>query len=286
MNPPFDLRAARLRTAPPRTTALTFAEQALAVFHAVERQVDLPSPALPQLAVAAEPTLLDAARLARQARSRLGLPSGPVPNMVRLLEAHGVAVLSWEESFSHHGHRPIVLLNPARQDKARGRFDAARELGHLLLRGDGERALSIERPAAAFAAEFLAPAAELTADLPRRLDWPVLENLKRRWGISLGALITRAHQFGRLPEASYQRGLRQLTAWGLPERADLGPVEAAVLLSRALSVLGGGEGALRGLALDAGLPLAAVRRIVRAAGAGPERRAAVFELRSVLQPHS
>jgi Zn-dependent peptidase ImmA (M78 family) len=297
--PVIDLQTVRLKGLPSiggleRERALTFAQLALAVFLAVERQVDLPTPKLPTLDVPREPTVADAARLARQARLQLGLPTGPVPNMVRLLEAHGVAVVRldrddvlWMDAFSHHGHRPIVLLNPARQDKARSRFDAARELGRLLMQpGDApgsrwiehaERAEHPEQHAEAFAAEFLAPATEIADDLPRRLDWVALHHLKRRWGISLKALIVRAHLLGRLTDGSYQRGLRQLAARGQPEAGDLGPLETPVLLPRALSVLGG-AGALRGLALDAGLPLAAVRRVVRAAGADDEHPAVVLEL--------
>ena len=271
-------RSLRSTSALERERALAFAELALTVFAAVEEQVSLPEPSLPDLDVPPELTEPDAIGLAREARARIGLPTGPIPNMVRLLEAHGVAVLRLDhddlhrvDAFSHHGHRPIVLLNPAKQDKARSRFDAAHELGHLLMHHDtdpGSRL--IERQAQAFAAEFLAPAGELVDDLPTRLDWVVLHDLKRRWGISLQALLVHAHRLGRLTDGSYQRGLRQLTAWGLPERGALGPLEVPVLLPRALGFLGGAS-ALPGLAAATGLPPAAVRRIARAAGLDDER---------------
>jgi Zn-dependent peptidase ImmA (M78 family)/transcriptional regulator with XRE-family HTH domain len=278
-------RSLRATSALERERALAFAELALAVFIAVEQQVSLPMPALPQLDVPDELTGPDAARLAREARRQMGLPAGPVPNMVRLMEAHGVAVVRLDQddvrrvdAFSHHGHRPIVLLNPARQDKARSRFDAAHELGHLLMHHDtdpGSRL--IEQQAQAFAAEFLAPAAEIADDLPTRLDWVALHRLKRRWGISLKALVVHAHQLGRLTDGSYQRGLRQLTSWGLPERGSLGPLEVPVLLPRALEIIGGSRG-LPGVAVDAGLPLAAVRRIAWAAGLENDRPAVTVEL--------
>ena len=271
-------RSLRSTSALERERALAFAELALAVFVAVEQQVSLPAPTLPDLDVPPELTEADAVRLARQARERLGLPPGPVAHMVRLLEAHGVAVVRLDsddvrrvDAFSHHGHRPIVLLNPAKHDKARSRFDAAHELGHLLMHHDtdpGSRL--IERQAQAFAAEFLIPAAEIGDDLPGRLDWVVLHDLKRRWGVSLKALLVQAHVLGRITNGSYQRGLRQLTAWGRPERGGLGPLEAPVLLPRALAVLGGAR-ALPGLALDAGLPVEAVERVARAAGVNNER---------------
>jgi Zn-dependent peptidase ImmA (M78 family)/DNA-binding XRE family transcriptional regulator len=271
-------RSLRSTSALERERALAFAELALTVFAAVEEQVSLPEPSLPDLDVPPELTEADAVRLAQAARERIGLPPGPIPNLVRLLEVHGVAVLRLDhddlhrvDAFSHPGHRPIVLLNPAKQDKARSRFDAAHELGHLLMHHDtdpGSRL--IERQAQAFAAEFLAPAAEIADELPTRLDWVVLHDLKRHWGISLQALLVHAHRLGRLTDGSYQRGLRQLTTWGLPERGALGPLEAPVLLPRALALLGGSS-ALPGLAAATGLPLPAVRRIARAGGLDDER---------------
>jgi hypothetical protein len=68
---------------------------------------------------------------ARQARKAMGVAPGPVPNVVRLLESHGVAAAGLDENVSHRvdafshqqaahpylqmqGQRPLVLLNPAK----------------------------------------------------------------------------------------------------------------------------------------------------------------------------
>lgn len=64
------------------------------------------------------------------------------------------------------------------------RFDAAHELGHLVLHPDTEPGSKIvEQQAHAFASEFLMPAAEITHQLPRRIDWPTLHDLKQHWGL-------------------------------------------------------------------------------------------------------
>jgi Zn-dependent peptidase ImmA (M78 family)/transcriptional regulator with XRE-family HTH domain len=278
-------RSLRSTSALERERALAFAEIALAVFVAIEQHVRLPRPALPALDVPPDLTLTDVVGLARQARQHLGVAAGPVPNVVRLLEAHGVAVVRLDQddvrrvdAFSHHGHRPIVLLNPAKQDKARSRFDAAHELGHLLMHHDIEPGSRlVEQQAQAFAAEFLAPADEIAEQLPNRVDWVVLHDLKRRWGVSLKALVVRAHILGRFSDASSQRAMRQLAAWGWPEPGQLGALEAPVLLPRAIDLLGGPH-ALTDLAADAGLPLAAVQRIVRAGGAERVRPTVSLEL--------
>jgi Zn-dependent peptidase ImmA (M78 family)/transcriptional regulator with XRE-family HTH domain len=271
-------RSLRSTTALERERALSFGELALAVFTAVELHVELPAVVLPELEIPTDsPEDLDRAgieTLARQARDALGLAPGPVPHVVRLLEARGVAV-AWLEgasdkvdAFCHQqGCRPLVLLSSSKQDKARSRFDAAHELGHLLMHHDVEPGSRlVEQQAHIFAAEFLAPAAQIVDDLPGRLDWTVLHQLKRRWGISLKALVMRAHTLGRINTHTYQRGMQRLAMWGQPEPGPLGPPEVPVLLARAVELIGPRHEALALLAADAGLPLTEVERVWRACG--------------------
>ncbi|NUT46915.1 MAG: helix-turn-helix domain-containing protein, partial [Saccharothrix sp.] len=88
-------------------------------------------------------------------RSRWGIPHRPAPNVVHLLEAHGVRVFSLPQDcaaagpFScRHAGTPYVFLDPtAAPDQAR--FDAARQLGHLTGATDAH----------AFATAFLLPRA-------------------------------------------------------------------------------------------------------------------------------
>jgi Zn-dependent peptidase ImmA (M78 family) len=324
-----DLRAARGRAA--RRRALAFAEITLAVFLAVEHHVRLPRPALPDLDVPTHPTPQEVAELAHQARRHLGVPAGPVPNMVRLLEAHGVAVVRFDRhdlepdgfepgtagdgdehsrTFSHLGYRPVVLLDPAGQDKARSRFDAARELGQLLLHrptGAGLRragsgpaaggAMAQERTRL-FATEFLAPTPELAGELvpelpsPRRgegpaldgLTLPALHELKRRWGMNLGELLERAHTLGRIGADECRAARAQIERPGRPEPGPLGALEAPVLLPRAFDLLAGrGPGGLPDADLvltlsgEAGLPPDVVQHVVRAAGVVPLGAALALE---------
>ena len=271
-------RSLRSTTALERERALSFGELALAVFAVVELHVDLPPVRLPELDIAADAIEeLDRAgieALARQARALMDVGPGPAPNVVRLLEANGVAVVRLEEAsrkvdaFSHQqACRPLVLLTTGKGDKARSRFDAAHELAHLLIHHDVEPGSRlVEQQAHTFAAEFLAPGAEIVDDLPDRLDWTAFHKLKRRWGISLKALVMRAHNLGRITNSTYQRGMRQLATWGLPEPGALGPPEAPVLLFRAVDLLGPRGAALAQLAADSGLPISQVERVWRACG--------------------
>ena len=271
-------RSLRSTSALERERALSFGELALAVFTAVELHIELPVETLPELDIPADgPEGLDRAgieSLARQTREALRLGDRPVPHVVRLLETCGVAVVRLDsanekvDAVCHQqGSRPLVLLSPAKQDKARSRFDAAHELAHLLMHHDVEPGSRlVEQQAHIFAAEFLAPSGQLADALPDRLDWTVLHQLKHQWGVSLKSLVFRAHALGRITTHTYQRGLRQLSTWGLPEPGALGPSESPVLLPQAFELLGSLDEAIQLIAAEAGLPATEVERIWRAAG--------------------
>ncbi|MFC8239343.1 XRE family transcriptional regulator [Streptomyces chartreusis] len=235
-------RSLRATTQLQRDQAVAFGKIVWRLVTTVEHYVELPPAALPRLALPAEPSRADIAAVARDARDAMGVPSGPIPHVTRLLEAHGAVVLELPamskrvDAFSHwYGSRPLVFRNPAKNDKARSRFDAAHEAGHLVMHLDAEPGSRIiENQAHDFAAEFLMPSAEILAELPQRLDWEALYGLKRRWGTSLKALVYRAHALGAFRDTTYKRAMMMLSQHGDPEPCDLGPREAPLLLEKAV----------------------------------------------------
>jgi Zn-dependent peptidase ImmA (M78 family)/DNA-binding XRE family transcriptional regulator len=240
-------RSLRSTPAMSRDQALAFAELSLEVLTAIEDYVDLPEVSLPAIDGSSLRTEQRIAQAAAQARDGLGLAEGPVPHVVRLLEAHGVLVLRLPDELTDRrvdafstaaSSRPVVLLSPMKDDKARSRFDSAHELGHLLMHHDAEPGSKvIENQAHAFAAAFLTPADQVAEDLPRRLDWPAFHRAKRRWGVSLKALIYRAHSLKLISDAAYRRANVQLAEWGNPEPVPLGPPESPSLLGMAIAML-------------------------------------------------
>ncbi len=111
----------------------------------MERMFVLPQPNLPR-------PRTGPAELREQWR----MSSGPAPNMVQLLEYHGVRVFSADcaevGAFScWHNGTPYVFLDPTTTAE-RARFDAAAELGTLLGHDEPRE----------FAAEFLMPAGQLS----------------------------------------------------------------------------------------------------------------------------
>lgn len=266
-------RSLRATTHLEREQALAFGQFAWRLMEGIEKYAELPPGRLPQVMLPPDTGADDIAEAASQARACMGIGSGPVPHVVRLLEAHGTVVMLLPamsrrvDAFSHwYGSRPVVFLNPAKDDRARSRFDAAHELGHLVLHHDAEPGNRVvENQAQDFAAEFLTPREEITAELPRRLDWERLHEVKRRWGVSLKALVYRSRKLGVIGESTYRTGMITLAQWGDPEPGGLGPRESPVLLGRAIELLAGTGVGLDHLAADTGLATEIISEILRAA---------------------
>lgn len=214
----------------------------------IERYVQLPAIDLPtDLGVRPDDPVSTVERAAREARSALGLGTGPVPHVVRLLESRGVvctrlpAMTRRVFAFScEFPDRPVVVLSTERSHRAAGRFDAAHELGHLVLHHDEEPGThAVERHANVFASEFLAPSSEIADLLPSRVDWKRLMQLKETWGISMQALLYRARSLQVMPEHTYRRAVTELNrrGWRTQEPGDDGQAEEPILIRRALDLM-------------------------------------------------
>lgn len=171
------------------------------------------------------PTLgpgVDPEAAAQVVRAEWGLGEKPAPNMIHLLEAHGVRVFSLAQecrqvdafSFSHSA-QPFVFLNTQKSGE-HSRFDAAHELGHLVLHWHHElpQGRQAEREANRFASAFLLPAASLVSAAPR---YPTLKDLiaiKRPWKVSVAALTHRLYTLGAMSEWQYRSLFVELSRRG------------------------------------------------------------------------
>jgi Zn-dependent peptidase ImmA (M78 family) len=130
------------------------------------------------------------------------------------------------------------VLGTEKNDRARSRFDTSHELGHLVMHGQEIYGLKeIEQQANWFAAEFLMPTADIRDELPRRVDWQRLFELKQRWQVSLAALLMRARTLGTLTEAQYLTAIKTASArgWRRSEPIPLGEPERPTLLTAAIN---------------------------------------------------
>lgn len=243
------LRATRQRQ---RDQADAAAEHLYDLVDFLDRRLRLPAVDIPSHPLDAEQVSRKAVELVSlRVREDWALPVGPVSHVVRLLETKGVVVARLKDippevdAFSRWlDMRPIVLLSAAKQDKGRSRFDAAHELGHLVMHPEPEAGDRIrERQAHAFAASFLMPASEVELDLPRRLTrpehWEELFAARHRWGVSAAALLYRARELTVISEAVFRRAMTHLSKQGL-RRHDgdaLGAPEQPLLIQEALRSL-------------------------------------------------
>jgi len=186
---------------------------------------------------------------ARQVRQAFKLPGGPVQNTAETLEKHGILVIRLPldtadvDAFSLPFHdRPVVVLGTDKNDRARSRFDAAHELGHLVVHGDQIWGVKeVEHQAHEFAAAFLMPAEDIAGELPDRADWPALFQLKQKWQVSLAALLMRARTLGRMSENNYLTAIKAASArgWRRVEPVPLGRPEQPTCLKHLLATPAG-----------------------------------------------
>jgi Zn-dependent peptidase ImmA (M78 family)/transcriptional regulator with XRE-family HTH domain len=194
-------------TASQRHSAQASGSLALALHDWISRQFKLPETDVPRVGPGVDPETA-----AEIVRTEWQLGHQPVPNLIHLLEARGVRVFSLTQenrevdAFSVWLRQPFVFLN-TQKSAEHSRFDAAHELGHLVMHGHHQipQGKEIEREANQFAAAFLMPAADMLARAPRSPDVDTLIRIKKRWQVSVSALAYRLHQLGALSDWHYRR---------------------------------------------------------------------------------
>jgi Zn-dependent peptidase ImmA (M78 family)/transcriptional regulator with XRE-family HTH domain len=136
---------------------------------------------------------------ARSLREMWMLPSGPISNMVELLEANGGIVIPCDfgtdllDAMSQRiDGLPVLFFINVNAPSDRIRHTLAHELGHmalhtLVVKSDEE----MEDEADEFAGAFLLPADEIKSQL-RRFDLRQVANLKVYWKSSMAAIAVRA----------------------------------------------------------------------------------------------
>jgi Zn-dependent peptidase ImmA (M78 family)/DNA-binding XRE family transcriptional regulator len=182
----------------------------------IDDRFELPQPEIPRYpGVKAEVA-------AEALRKRWGLGEKPAPNMVHLLEAHGMRVFALIEdcrlvdAFSlWQGDRPYIFLNTTKSAE-RSRMDAAHELGHLVLHGghsaSGGREPELE--AQRFGAAFLMPRRSLLAMAPRGGDLSRIIRAKHYWNVAVANLAYRMHEVNLLTDWQYRTLFIQISSAG------------------------------------------------------------------------
>jgi Zn-dependent peptidase ImmA (M78 family) len=160
----------------------------------VEDRFSLPAPNLLDLSYETDP---EAAAFSM--RQFWGLGERPIGNLLALLETNGIRILSLSENtasvnaFSFwRDSKPYVFLNNFKTAES-SIFDAAHELGHLVMHkhGDPKETRSAEREADRFASAFLMPSRDVKARISRMVTIDAILKAKFRWRVSAMAMAYR-----------------------------------------------------------------------------------------------
>jgi len=155
----------------------------------------------------------DIERAARDIRQQWKLGEGPVPHLIELLENKGFKVFEVSDADHFDGLSgfvkgldiPVVAVHEG-QDLVRKRFTLAHELGHLLLDFSKAAPKDTEKLCHAFAGALLLPATVIKKELGEKrtkiTQWE-LKKLKGIYGISIQAIMARAHNLGIVADRFY-----------------------------------------------------------------------------------
>jgi Zn-dependent peptidase ImmA (M78 family)/transcriptional regulator with XRE-family HTH domain len=186
--------------------------------------VQLPPVNIPTFDVPEEPVRLSPEQIedyALQCRRFWNMGDGPIGSVVQLLENNGVIIAreelgaekldAFSEYFSGDG-TPYIFLAADKNVACRSRFDAAHELGHLVLHRRIKRSVIsrtiehrlIEEQAHRFAAALLLPAQSFGSEFySATLD--ALKIIKSKWRTSIAMSLVRAEQLNFISEDQAKR---------------------------------------------------------------------------------
>jgi Zn-dependent peptidase ImmA (M78 family)/transcriptional regulator with XRE-family HTH domain len=211
----------------------------------------------------------DIEELASSTRKRLDLGDGPISDMALLVENLSIPIIhtplpSGMDGMSvWYADRPFIVVS-SECSNARSRLNIAHEFGHLILHQevsedselDDETFKLVESQAWRFAGAFMLPAKSFLSEI-YSVSVEALLILKKKWGISIAAMIRRLLDLGVIDEAQ-SRNLHiqlRIKKWNKHEPGDDAPREKARLINRAATFLAeNGELSLHALVAEAKLP--------------------------------
>lgn len=178
---------------------------------------------------------------AKELRRLWGLGSEPIKDIVTEVEKHGLLVTTFDTStsdidafsqFVNTSSEPTFLIaySNNKTSAARIHFDIAHELGHICLHDwsddieelTKEEFREREKQAHEFAAAFLLPEETFKKDA-KSISQTIAgyRELKKKWRVSIAAMIRRASQLGVISYAQYQDMIRVMQRRGIRKEEPL-----------------------------------------------------------------
>jgi len=205
----------------------------------LSRAVDFPEVDVPSIN-------LDARKIepewpAAEVRAAWNVPPGPIDNVARLLEGHGILIAPMDfetdkvDGFSIYERNstlpPIIFIRPSMPGD-RSRYTLAHELAHIVLHATlpmSPDRQDIEEDADRFAAEFLMPKHDVVGHIVRGMPYSSFVALKPYWKVSVASLIMRAKTLGKITDFQYRRLFTQLGGRRLSEPYPLPPEDPLLI---------------------------------------------------------
>jgi Zn-dependent peptidase ImmA (M78 family) len=190
-----------------RDAAISAGSLGLQLSSWIEDRFRLPEPKLLDLSYETDPEMA-----AYSIRQLWSIGVRPIGNLMGLLETKGLRIFSLSENtasvnaFSFwRDNKPFIFLNNFKTAES-SIFDAAHELGHLVMHkhGDPKETRSAEREANGFASAFLMPAKDVRATISKRITIDTVLKAKRRWRVSAMAMAYRLNSLKLLSDWQYK----------------------------------------------------------------------------------
>jgi Zn-dependent peptidase ImmA (M78 family) len=202
---------------------------------------------------------IDFEDVALMLRGFWGLNNEPIVNIIDILEKNGIIVSSLAtdstkiDAFTQihkiNGHHQFcIVLGDDKQSMVKRNFDAAHELGHIILHSklsnikelSNEEFKELEVEANHFAASFLLPKNDFFADLVNPTNLEAYLQLKKKWKVSVSVMIMRAKQLGRVNSLQYKNLMKLISykKWGKIEPYDdVWEIQRPQLFRKAIKML-------------------------------------------------
>lgn len=225
----ISFRSARSLTAGRRDAAIEAASLAFELGDWLDARYTFPAPDVPDLSG------LRPEDAAIALRTEWALGNRPAPNMIQLLEVHGVRVFSLVDdcaaldAFSvWHGERPHVFVTQHKSPE-KDRWTAAHELGHVVLHR-GEHDPAHEAEADTFAGHFLLPRGGFLATAQLHCTLADVRRQKLTWRVSAIAYIRALRDVMYISDWEYRNLVIEASQAGLrSEEGDISRDESAAI---------------------------------------------------------
>ena len=200
------------------------------IHHTLSRFVDFRPYNVPEL-IENTPAI---EKVAQSLRDYWGLGQEPIPDMIALLERNGIIMSEFAtdsnkiDAFSQYGEirgtpYRCVVLGMEKRSYVRRQFSCAHELGHIFLHEKFNDLYEVskedfkirENEANEFASCFLLPRDAFRNDLcfhANKLNRYI--DLKRKWKVSISAMVMRARALEAINQNQYQYLMRQISGRG------------------------------------------------------------------------